>query len=190
MLRGWEPPATPWGPGHRGVDLGAAAGDPVRSAAAGTVVFAGDVAGRGVVTVELAGSGRPALRTTYEPVLATVPEGARVAAGARVGTVQRAGTSHCAARCVHWGLRRGPRYLDPLSLLPAKLRRGGPSRLLPVFGVPPPGGTAGEPVRERRGWPAAVPLAAGALATRPRRRGPRAVTGGRRRSWPWPPRRR
>ena len=53
------------------------------------------------------------------------------------GTVQPAG-SHCTAPCVHWGLLRGETYLDPLSVLPPWLLRGGPSRLLPVLGVPPP----------------------------------------------------
>ncbi|MFF3741745.1 peptidoglycan DD-metalloendopeptidase family protein [Streptomyces sp. NPDC002566] len=131
VLRGWEPPATVYGRGHRGVDLAAAAGAPVRAVAAGRVSFAGRVAGRGVVSVELAGTD---LRTTYEPVAATVRKGDEVAAGEQVGTVQPSG-SHCAATCVHWGLRRNEAYLDPLSLLPPWLLRRGPSRLLPVLGV-------------------------------------------------------
>src|SRR5690606_5087481 len=72
VLRGWEPPATAYGRGHRGVDLAAAPGAPVRAVAAGRVSFAGRVAGRGVVSVELAGTGDPPLRTTYEPVGASV----------------------------------------------------------------------------------------------------------------------
>lgn len=137
VLRGWEPPATVYGPGHRGVDLAAAPGTPVRAMADGRVSFAGRVAGKGVVSVELAGTGDPPLRTTYEPVRASVPQGAEVAAGEVVGTVE-AGGSHCAAPCVHWGLLRGESYLDPLSLLPPWLLHRGPSRLLPVLGVPLP----------------------------------------------------
>ncbi|WP_372504341.1 peptidoglycan DD-metalloendopeptidase family protein [Streptomyces murinus] len=129
VLRGWEPPATPYGPGHRGVDLAAAPGSPVRAVAAGRVAFAGRVAGRGVVTVELAGTG---LRTTYEPVRPSVEEGAEVGPGDVVGVVA-AGT-HCgASACVHWGLLRGGTYLNPLSLLPPWLLGRGPSRLLPVL---------------------------------------------------------
>ncbi|QHC31607.1 M23 family metallopeptidase [Streptomyces sp. HF10] len=129
VLRGWEPPATPYGPGHRGVDLAAAPGGPVRAVAAGRVSFAGRVAGRGVVTVELTGTG---LRTTYEPVSPSVEEGAEVAAGDVVGVV--ATGAHCgAAACVHWGLLRGETYLNPLSLLPPWLLGRGPSRLLPVL---------------------------------------------------------
>ncbi|MEX1654665.1 M23 family metallopeptidase [Streptomyces pseudovenezuelae] len=134
VLRGWEPPATVYGRGHRGVDLAAPAGTPVRAVAAGRVSFAGRVAGKPVVSVELTGTD---LRTTYEPVTASVEKGAMVTAGEVVGAVEPTG-SHCPAACVHWGLRRGETYLDPLSLLPPWLLRTGPSRLLPVLGVPLP----------------------------------------------------
>lgn len=137
VVRGWEPPPGPYGPGHRGVDLAAPAGAPVLAAASGTVVFAGQVAGRGVLSVEVAGSGDPPLRFTYEPVRAQVGTGDEVTAGQPVA-VAGPGPSHCAAGCLHWGLRRGDVYLDPLSLLPPSLLRRGPSRLLPVFGVPLP----------------------------------------------------
>lgn len=136
VLRAWRPPPAPWAAGHRGVDLAARAGQAVRAAAAGRVSFAGPVAGRGVLTIELSGTGDPPLRTSYEPVRATVSRGARVTAGQVVGAME-AGPFHCPAGCLHWGLRRGDRYLDPLSLLPPSMLRGGPSRLLPVFGVPP-----------------------------------------------------
>ncbi|MCD7444082.1 M23 family metallopeptidase [Streptomyces lincolnensis] len=134
VLRGWEPPATVYGRGHRGVDLAAPAGTPVRAVAAGRVSFAGRVAGKAVVSVALTGTD---LRTTYEPVRAGVEKGAEVTAGEVIGWVEPTG-SHCTATCVHWGLRRGDTYLDPLSLLPPWLLRRGPSRLLPVLGVPLP----------------------------------------------------
>jgi murein DD-endopeptidase MepM/ murein hydrolase activator NlpD len=116
------------------VDLSAPAGSPVRAVAPGRVSFAGRVAGRGVVSVDLTGTD---LRTTYEPVTASVHEGDEVRAGQTVGTVQPAG-SHCPTACVHWGLLRGRTYLDPLSLLPPWLLHRGPPRLLPVLGVPMP----------------------------------------------------
>ncbi|MFJ4951753.1 murein hydrolase activator EnvC family protein [Streptomyces sp. NPDC088760] len=129
VLRGWEPPATVYGPGHRGVDLAAPPGAPVRAVAAGRVLFAGRVAGRGVVSVALTGTG---LRTTYEPVRPSVGKGDEVAAGEMVGSVEAPG-SHCGPTpCVHWGLLRGETYLNPLSLLPPWLLTRGPSRLLPV----------------------------------------------------------
>ncbi|MFV0133394.1 murein hydrolase activator EnvC family protein [Streptomyces sp. HMX87] len=139
VLRGWDPPATRYGRGHRGVDLAAPPGTPVRAVAAGRVSFAGRVAGRGVVSVELSGTGDPPLRTTYGPVRASVAKGDEVAAGEVVGSVEATGT-HCpTAGCLHWGLLSGDAYLNPLSLLPPWLLNGGPSRLLPVLEVPPPG---------------------------------------------------
>ncbi|MEW1720863.1 peptidoglycan DD-metalloendopeptidase family protein [Streptomyces sp. NPDC093109] len=131
--RGWRPPASAYGPGHRGVDLAAPAGTPVRAAAAGRVSFVGPVGGRGVVSITLSGTGDPPLRITYEPVEPLVARGDEVDPGGLVGTVAP-GPSHCATGCLHWGLLRGTVYLDPLSLL-----RRGPSRLLPVRGVPEPG---------------------------------------------------
>ncbi|MGP4052644.1 M23 family metallopeptidase [Streptomyces sp. 2A115] len=135
VVRGWEPPATTYGRGHRGVDLAAPPGTPVRAVAPGRVSFAGRVAARGVISVELNGTGDPPLRTTYEPVRPTAKKGAEVAAGDVIGVVEPTG-SHCPTSCLHWGLRRADTYLDPLSLLPPWLLSRGPSRLLPVVGVP------------------------------------------------------
>jgi murein DD-endopeptidase MepM/ murein hydrolase activator NlpD len=135
VVRGWEPPATAYSRGHRGVDLAAAVDTPVRAVAPGRVSFAGRVGGRGVISVELSGTGTPPLRTTYGPVRATVHQGDEVMAGEVLGMVEP-GASHCPASCLHWGLRRGRTYLDPLSLLPPWLLHAGPSRLLPVLGRP------------------------------------------------------
>ncbi|MEU8681348.1 M23 family metallopeptidase [Streptomyces sp. NPDC048611] len=140
VLRGWKPPPAPWAAGHRGVDLAASAGAVVRAAAPGRVTYAGTVAGRGVLTLEVSRSGHPPLRTTYEPVRSTVKKGQRVTAGQPVALLQKGGPFHCREPCLHWGLRRGKTYLDPLSLLPQNMLRGGPSRLLPIIGVPVPAG--------------------------------------------------
>nr|WP_234045710.1 M23 family metallopeptidase [Streptomyces adelaidensis] len=131
VVHAWEPPPTTYARGHRGVDLSAPAGSPVRAVAAGRVSFAGRVAGRGVISVELTGSGDPPLRTTYEPVRASAKKGDEVAPGDVLGTLEPS-PSHCPTACLHWGLRRADTYLNPLSLLPPWLLRRGPSRLLPV----------------------------------------------------------
>ncbi|MFD7663356.1 murein hydrolase activator EnvC family protein [Streptomyces sp. NPDC059788] len=138
IARGWEPPPAPWAPGHRGVDLAASPGATVGAAAPGRVLFAGMVAGRGVLSIEVAESGRPPLRTTYEPVDPTVRKGDHVTAGQPVATLA-SGPFHGSSPCLHWGLLRDRIYLDPLSLLPASILHPGPSRLLPVIGVPEPG---------------------------------------------------
>lgn len=145
--RGFEPPPQPWAAGHRGVDLVGEAGQEVVATGPGVVSFAGSVAGKGVVSVLLDDSGDPPLRTTYEPVRPEVGAGERVSAGQVVGTL-RARPTHCGERpCLHWGLRRGERYLDPLSLLR-------PERpvLLPVpqsaDGAPPPPSPRGAPAAQ------------------------------------------
>ncbi|MFG2823647.1 murein hydrolase activator EnvC family protein [Kitasatospora sp. NPDC048365] len=122
----FDAPPVRWAPGHRGVDLAASEGATVRAAAPGVVTFSGMVAGRPVVTVTHPGSGSPPLRTTYLPVAGTVPVGTAVAAGQPIGTVAT-GTGHCATDCLHWGLLRGDRYLDPLALFGV-----GRARLLPL----------------------------------------------------------
>nr|WP_282793417.1 M23 family metallopeptidase [Streptomyces sp. CC224B] len=134
VVRGWEPPATAYGPGHRGVDLAAPPGSAVRAVAPGRVSFAGRVAGRGVIAVELKATGDPPLRTTYEPVRPSVRKGAEVTTGDVLGTVEPTARYHCPTACLHWGLRRADTYLNPLGLLPPWLLGGGPSRLLPVGG--------------------------------------------------------
>ncbi len=132
VVRAFRPPAFRYGPGHRGVDLAATAGAPVLAAGAGTVVFAGTVAGRGVVSVDhSAGDHSGGLRTTYEPVSPTVTAGDRVLRGERIGTVQPGHPGCPVAACLHWGALRAPEhdrdYLDPLQLL-AAIR----VRLLPI----------------------------------------------------------
>jgi len=137
VVAGFDPPSSPWGAGHRGVDLLGEPGQAVRAALAGTVTFAGTLAGRGVVVVD-----HGSTRTTYEPVAPTVSVGTTVPAGGRIGTLE-AGLSHCFPRtCLHWGLLRGEVYLDPLSLLGA-----GPVRLLPLvlWAFMPWGAPAGRP---------------------------------------------
>lgn len=169
VLRGWDPPPSPWAAGHRGVDLGSSAGAAVRAAAPGRVAYAGTVAGRGVLTIEVSRSGRPPLRTTYEPVDPTVRKGQHVTAGQKVAVLQR-GPFHCRAPCLHWGLRRGKTYLNPLSLLPRSMLLGGPSRLLPIFGIPVPVDDSAAPGSPKSPEPAAhsrpsTPTAAAVLGT-------------------------
>lgn len=124
VLREFDPPQERWGAGHRGVDLAARPGQPVLATADGRVTFAGLVAGKPVLVVDHGG-----VRSTYEPVLASVALGQRVRRGQVVGEVGRA--SHCPDGCLHWGLKRGADYLDPLSLL-GSAGSGGVLRLVPA----------------------------------------------------------
>ena len=127
VLRAFDAPTPNWQRGHRGVDLAAVPGQPVYAGGRGTVVFAGDLAGRPVVSVAHPGG----LRTSYEPVIAAVLRGQLVDAGSRLGEVV-AGHEGCPApACLHWGAMWGPAanadYVDPIGLLAAT-----PIRLKPL----------------------------------------------------------
>lgn len=132
VVRSYAPGPQAWSAGHRGVDLRGAPGASVQAAGAGRVSYAGHLAGRGVLVVQ-----HGALRTTYEPVVPQAAVGQLVTAGQLVATLA-AGHPGCPApACLHWGLRRGDDYLDPLALV-----RPGPVRLLPMGGPLPDGSPA------------------------------------------------
>ncbi len=161
VLHGFDPPAKRWLPGHRGVDLATTPGAAVRAAGAGVIGYAGKLGGRGVVTVV-----HGALRTTYEPVDATVHHGDQVDAGQVIGHVEAA-AGHCAPKaCLHWGLLRGEKYLNPLSLVRTRIQ------LLPVWDVPKPYGGAARPAAS----PSHAPDPQRA-ADAPDALGPRSATG-------------
>lgn len=86
-------------------------GAPVVAAATGTVSFAGQVAGRGVVAIDHGGG----VVSAIEPVEALVAEGAAVAAGDPIGVVSSGG--HCESSCVHFGVRVDGEYVSPFLFL-------------------------------------------------------------------------
>ena len=164
VVQVFDPPDTPWGAGHRGVDLAGTLGQVVHTALAGRVTFAATLAGRGVVVVD-----HGATRTTYEPVAARVRVGDVVARGQPIGSLELAG-SHCfPAACLHWGWRRGATYLDPLLLVGA-----GPIVLLPLWQATPVEGVA----------PPFLPPIRRLSRTRPTERTPVERTSGHRRTGP------
>lgn len=112
VVQGFDPPAEPWLPGQRGVDLEGHVGERVLAAGDGVVSFAGPVGGIGAVSVT---SGE--LRTTYEPVRRLVRAGQSVRQGQVIGRLVLTGSQCRPAACLHWGLLRGSTYLDPLALL-------------------------------------------------------------------------
>lgn len=104
-------PATPYGAGHRGIDLATRPGAPVVAPASGTVSFAGKVAGRGVVAIDH-GSG---VVSAIEPVDALVAGSTAVSAGDAIGVVASGG--HCESACVHFGVRVDGEYVSPFLFL-------------------------------------------------------------------------
>lgn len=129
VMRIFDAPTPNWQRGHRGVDLAGIPGQPVYAAGPGTVVFAGELAGRPVVSMAHPGG----LRTSYEPVIPAVRPGQLVAEGTPLGQLA-AGHEDCPApACLHWGAMWGRAadadYLDPLGLLAST-----PIRLKPLRG--------------------------------------------------------
>ncbi|MGA7206597.1 MAG: M23 family metallopeptidase [Specibacter sp.] len=124
----FDPPDKPWLSGHRGVDLLALQGATIRAPAAGVVTFSGVVVDRPVLTIATSDG----LRLSFEPVKSSLKVGTAVARGSVLGTLS--GPTHCdngppgEGSCLHWGVRRGDDYLDPLAFI-LDLR---PSVLLPL----------------------------------------------------------
>jgi murein DD-endopeptidase MepM/ murein hydrolase activator NlpD len=120
VVRGFELPSGPYGPGHRGVDLAAPLGAPADAPAGGRVVFAGPVAGLDWVSVEVA----PGVVVTVGPLdRPAVRAGSAVPALARLG---RLAAGHDGR--LHLGLRVDGAYVDPLPYLVGN----GPPRLAPL----------------------------------------------------------
>lgn len=109
VVRAFDAPDSPWGPGHRGIDLAASRGDRVIAPVSGTIHFSGRVVNRGIITIKT----REGHLVSIEPVVATFT-GRTVKAGDTLGTV---GSGHCAGGCLHIGLRVGGDYRSPASEL-------------------------------------------------------------------------
>ena len=106
-------PAHRYGPGHRGIDLAAVDRAEVRAPAEGVIAFSGDIAGRGVITIDHDGG----LVTTLEPVDSAVAVGQRVDRGQRIGVTSVGG--HAPPGTIHFGVRLDGEYVNPLLLFGA-----------------------------------------------------------------------
>ena len=129
VARGFDAPSPNWNRGHRGIDLPGTPGQPVYAAGSATVVFAGMLAGRPVVSLAHPGG----LHTSYEPVRAAVRVGQPVTSQTVIGELMAGHIGCPATACLHWGAMWGPAsgadYVDPLGLL-----KSTPIRLKPLNG--------------------------------------------------------
>lgn len=128
VLRPYLAPATPYGAGHRGIDLAVEAGAEIRSPDDGVVHFAGWVVDRPVLSIRHAGG----VLSSFEPVEAVVEPGEAVARGQLVGHLAEPASGHCAVSCLHLGARIDGEYVNPLLFLGGLPR----SVLLPLRGPP------------------------------------------------------
>ena len=110
LARPYVAPAGPYAAGHRGIDIRALVGAPVRAPADGIVHFAGFVVDRPVLSIEH-GDG---VLSSFEPVETTLVAGEHVSRGQVIGTLL---PGHCALPCLHLGVRVDGEYVNPLLFL-------------------------------------------------------------------------
>src|SRR5690349_12095515 len=111
VIRGYELPNGQYGAGHRGIDIAAPFGSPVHAAEAGTVSFAGWVAGALFLSIDHPDG----YRSTYSWLSAvSVKKGDTVA---RDQVVAASGHGHPdvpSPTHLHFGVRLGSQYMDPM----------------------------------------------------------------------------
>ncbi len=113
-------PENAYGPGNRGIEYDTRPGDVVRAAAAGTVAFAGPVAGSLFVTLDHGGG----LLSSYSYLeRISVTAGQRVAQGRPVGIA--------GGQRFHFGVRTEGEYVDPEAFVGVRRVR---VRLVPLWG--------------------------------------------------------
>jgi murein DD-endopeptidase MepM/ murein hydrolase activator NlpD len=127
VVRAFDPPETPFGSGHRGIDIAAPPGTIVVAPDAAVVAFSGRVGGELFVTLDHGGG----LTSTYSWLSQVlVRRGDMVPRGAPIALT---GTGHpgSAVPSLHLGVRVGEVYVDPLLYLSA-LGVSGFIRLAPI----------------------------------------------------------
>lgn len=127
VIRAFDPPDSPYGTGHRGIDIAAPVGSAVVAPADGVVSFAGPVGGRLFLTIDH-GNG---LQSTYSWLSQLlVRKGDRVLRGQPVATT---GSGHPDAPVphLHLGVKLDGTYVDPMVYL-GPLSVGAFVRLAPL----------------------------------------------------------
>jgi murein DD-endopeptidase MepM/ murein hydrolase activator NlpD len=113
IINGYRAPGSPYGPGHRGIDIAAPVGTDLRASAPGVVAFAGSVAGALWVSIDHPDG----VRTSYGYLSSiAVAKGDLVARGQ---VIAASGLGHPGAPIphLHFGARFGGAYIDPMFLL-------------------------------------------------------------------------
>ncbi|WP_256394868.1 M23 family metallopeptidase [Kocuria sp. TGY1127_2] len=97
------------------MDLAVKPGQTIRSPASGTVTFSGRVVDRGVITVTT----DDGYLTSFEPVTEQLPRGTRVSSGDVIARRDWEQSHEGCSSCLHWGVRHGGDYVNPLLLVGA-----------------------------------------------------------------------
>jgi murein DD-endopeptidase MepM/ murein hydrolase activator NlpD len=129
VIRAFDPPDSPYGSGHRGIDIAAPTGSIAVAPADGTVAFAGPVGGRLFLTIDHGGG----VESTFSWVsVLEVRRGDVVRQGQPVA---RTGGGHTGDLIpgLHFGVRLDDAYVDPLAYL-APIDVSALIRLAPLAG--------------------------------------------------------
>jgi murein DD-endopeptidase MepM/ murein hydrolase activator NlpD len=113
VIRGFDLPDDPYGPGHRGIDIAAPVGTTIVAPADGVVAFAGPVGGHLFLTIDHGGG----VSSTYSWLTANlVRKGAAVTRGQPVAVT---GWGHPGALVphLHFGVKLNGDYVDPFAYL-------------------------------------------------------------------------
>lgn len=113
VIRTFDAPDSPYGSGHRGIDIATALGTPVRAGQSGTVAFAGAVAGGLFISIDHPDG----VRTTYSWLSEIhVRRGDSVSKAEVIGA---SGGGHPGVDPphLHFGALVGEVYIDPMLLL-------------------------------------------------------------------------
>lgn len=167
VIRGFEPPPDPFGPGHRGIDIGAPFATPLVAAQDGVVAFAGWVGGSLFISVDH----DDGVRSTYSWLSAVeVDEGQTLVRGQAIGHTGQ-GHPDVPTPHLHFGTRIGTTYIDPMLML----ERGsvvGLIHLAPLEASPGPGlpvewpRPPERPTYNERSWKRFAPWPAGSWPAR------------------------
>jgi murein DD-endopeptidase MepM/ murein hydrolase activator NlpD len=113
VVRAFDPPETPYGSGHRGIDIAVAVGTTILAPETGIVSFAGKVGGELFLTLDHGGG----LSSTYSWLSSlSVRKGDVVARGSPIALSGR-GHPGSVVPHLHLGVRLDGGYLDPLAFL-------------------------------------------------------------------------
>jgi murein DD-endopeptidase MepM/ murein hydrolase activator NlpD len=113
VIRGFEDPQTPYGAGHRGIDIASPFGSVMVAAQDGVVAFAGFVGGSLFISINHSDG----VRTTYSWLSAVdVRKGDVVRRGESIGATGH-GHPEIDTPHLHFGARVGATYIDPMLLL-------------------------------------------------------------------------
>ncbi len=155
VTRGYDPPGTPYGSGHRGIDIGAPQGTPIHAPAPGRVTFSGKVGGALFLTIDHGGG----VASTYSWASTLLAKKGDVVAAGDVVALSGFGHPGGSVSCLHFGVKLNGGSVATMDYL-------GPTDLSGMIRLAPLQGTPAAAAGPALGW---VSVAAGRSESQPPR---------------------